>query len=610
MLERTAGTGPVPCAPAACGPTPRDPAVGRPPGGRPATDAPPVRSAPGAPAAGSPPARAVLDGRRLDPATVARIADGAPPPSPCPAALDAMEHTRRAAHRLAAEGARVYGRSTGVGAHRGLAVEEHDGAGHDLRLLLSHAGGVGEALPARRVRAMMAVRLNQLLSGGSGLGPEIATAVARALRAGVHPRIPEHGSVGTGDLTALARLGLALFGHDTWMRDTSVAERRALGGPPPGGPSPEGPPAGVAPDGPPLPGPGTAPAEPPFPEPLPLRPGDALALLSSNALTLGESALAWHDLGVPLRAAPLVAALALHAVDGSLEPYAPEVHEAHPHPAIARVAACVRWLLGAASGTGAGVPGPPGSPVPGPSGSPPPRVQDPFGFRCFPQAHGPAMEAWSGLERVLSVDLNSATENPLIGWDEVTGAPVARHHGGFFAAPLTLALDRLGLAVLGTARLSAARLSALGRPELTGLRSYLADAASAGSGIMILEYSSASALAEIQACATPASLGHAVLSQGLEEAATFATQAARKSLRAAEAYRLVLACELVAAVRALRLRGTPPAPGTPAGRAYLRAAAALDPDMRDRPLTDDVTAAAALLDGFAELTDGHSDADD
>ncbi|MGW0971600.1 aromatic amino acid ammonia-lyase [Streptomyces sp. NPDC002516] len=504
-----------------------------------------------------------LDGRGLDAATVARIADGATPPALCPAALDAMEHTRRAADRLAAEGARVYGRSTGVGAHRGLAVEDPDGPGHDLRLLLSHAGGAGEALPARQVRAMMLVRANQLLATGSGLGPEVATALTRALRAGVHPVVPEYGSVGTGDLTALAQLGLALFGHGPW--------------------SPEGPPTGR-----------------PVPEPLPLRRGDALALLSSNALTLGQSALAWRDLGIPLRAAHLVAALSLHAVDGSLEPYAPEVHAAHPHPAIAAAAARVRLLLG---GTAGGGPAGGGTVVPGPSDGAPARVQDPFGFRCFPQAHGPAMQAWSGLERVLSIDLNSATENPLIGWDDTTGTPVALHHGGFFTAPLTLALDRLDLAVLGTARLSAARLSALGRPELTGLRSYLADASVAGSGMMILEYSCASALAEIQACATPAALGHAVLSQGLEEAATFATQAARKSLRAAQAYRLVLACELVAAVRALRQRGTPPAPGTPAGRAYARAAAALDPDMRDRPLTDDVGVAATLLDAFAELAD-------
>ncbi|MET9903420.1 aromatic amino acid ammonia-lyase [Streptomyces sp. NPDC006446] len=530
---------------------------------------------------------AALHGRGLDAAAVARIADGATPPPPHPAALEAMERTRRAARRLAAEGARVYGRSTGVGAHRGLAVEEHDGAGHDLRLLLSHAGGVGEPLPVRQVRAMMVVRANQLLAGGSGLGPEIAVAVMDALRAGVHPRVPEYGSVGTGDLTALAQLGLALFGHGPWLRDRAgsgsrPSERAGSGFALPQSPLPRNQSA-VSP----LP-------VSPLPASLALQRGDALALLSSNALTLGQSALAWHDLGVPLRAAHLVAALSLHAVGGSLEAYAPEVHRAHPHPAIGRAAARVRELLGVAAGNGAVVPRPPGGVAA--------RVQDPFGFRCFPQVHGPATEAWSGLERVLSIDLNSATENPLIGWDETTGAPVAQHHGGFFTAPLTLALDQLGLAVLGTARLSAARLSALGRPELTGLRSYLADTSSAGSGMMILEYSAASALAEIQACATPAALGHVVLSQGMEEAATFATQAARKSLRLAQAYRLVLACELVAAVRALRLRGTPPAPDTPAGRAYVRAAAALDPDMRDRPLTDDVTDASALLEEFADLT--------
>lgn len=496
-------------------------------------------------------------GRGLGVATVAAVADGAPPPPPHPAALEAMERTRRAAQRLAAEGARVYGRSTGVGAHRGLAVEESDGAGHDLRLLLSHAGGVGALLPVREVRAMMLVRANQLLAGGSGLRPEIASALLDALRAEVHPRVPEYGSVGTGDLTALAELGLALFGHRAWVRDRADAGN-------------------------------------PLPGSLPVRPGDALALLSSNALTLGQSALACHDLGVLLRAAPVVAALSLCAVDASREPYAPEVHAAHPHPAIVATAARVRDLLGTREGPGAVVP----TRADGTS-----RVQDPYGFRCFPQAHGPATEAWEDLERVLEIDLDSATENPLIDWDAATAAPVARHHGGFFTAPLTLALDRLGLAVLGTARLSAARLSGLGRPELTGLRSYLADTSSAGSGMMILEYSAASALAEIQACATPAALGHVVLSQGMEEAATFATQAARKTLRLAQAYRLVLGCELVAAVRALRLRGDGPDPETVAGRAYARAAAELDPEMRDRPLTDDVAAAAALLDGLAGLGD-------
>ncbi|MGW3413293.1 aromatic amino acid ammonia-lyase [Streptomyces sp. NPDC000888] len=500
----------------------------------------------------------MLNGRDLDADAVSRIAEGTMAPAVHPAALEAMEHTRCAARKLAAEGARVYGRSTGVGAHRGTVVEERDGDGHDLRLLRSHAGGVGEPLPARQVRAMMAVRINQLLAGGSGLRPEIAEAIAAALRAGVHPAVTEYGAVGTGDLTALARLGLALFGQGGWEGSTAGAGK-------------------------------------PVPEALRIERGDALALLSSSALTLGQSALVSHDLGGLLRAAHVVAALSLYAIDGSLEPYAPEVHRAHPHPAVGRSAAYVRRLLGVPERRPAEVPE---QPLP-PSG----RVQDPFGFRCFPQVHGPATEAWAGLERVLSIDLNSATENPLIGWDEVTGAAVAHHHGGFFAAPLTLALDQLCLATLGTARLSAARLSGLCRPELTGLRSFLADGASAGSGVMILEYSASAALAEVQACATPAALGHAVLAHGLEEAASFATQAARKALRLTEAYRLVLGCELVAAVRALRQRGAAPDPATPAGRAYARAAAVLDPAMADRPLTDDVAAATGLLDEFAEFAE-------
>ncbi|QFZ77998.1 histidine ammonia-lyase [Streptomyces fagopyri] len=524
MLERTAETPPA----------------------DPRTDAARVAAVSGAPA---------LTGHGLDAGTVALIAGGASPATVRPHALAGMERSHRAAQALAAAGTRAYGRTTGVGAHRGVAVEERDGDGHDLRLLLSHAGGIGERLPARQVRAMMAVRANQLLAGGSGLRPAVATAMVDALRARVHPPVSEYGAVGTGDLTALAELGLALFGHIPWEHDRADGRE-------------------------------------PLPEPLRIERGDALALLSSNALTLGQSALACHDLGALVRAAHVVTALSLCAIDASLEAYAPEVHLAHPHPPTRRAAARVRRLLGASQ-----APWPPS-----------PRVQDPFGFRCFPQAHGPATEAWSTLDEVLAVDLNSAVENPLIGWDRAGEVPVAQHHGGFFATPLALALDGVCLAVLGTARLSAARLSGLGRPELTGARSYLADEASAGSGMMILEYSAAAAVAEVQACAVPAALGHVVLSQGMEEAASFATQAARKTLRLTDAYRLVLGCELVAAVRALRQRGTAPDPLTTAGRAYAMAAAVLNPAMEDRSLTSDVAGAAALLTEFAAMEGAGADA--
>ncbi|MGW1272166.1 aromatic amino acid lyase, partial [Streptomyces sp. NPDC002491] len=313
------------------------------------------------------------------------------------------------------------------------------------------------------------------------------------------------------------------------------------------------------------------------PVPVVLQAGDALALLSSNALALAQAALAQGEAAMLLRATHAVAALSLVAVSGSPEAYAAPVHALRPYPGAAHAAGEVRRLLGL-----------PGRPAPRPGG----RVQDPFGFRAFPQVHGCALDASERLREIVEVEINCPSENPLMDPD---GA-AAYHHGGFFAAPLGLALDAAGLALLQTAQLSAARLAALGDPGLTALPAFLGGGPASSSGAMILEYTANSALAELRSCATPASAGHAVLSRGLEEAASFAGQAARQAMRAANAYTVVLACELVAAVRALRML-----PGPPPVAAFAVAAAALPAGTDDRPLTDDVTAAAGLLPVLARM---------
>lgn len=490
--------------------------------------------------------RIELDGHGLDSDTVTLIADGEARVEVPQRAFDEVERSWRRACELVAD-RRVYGRSTGVGANRVLDVDLADLDLHGLRLLRSHAGGIGEPLPARQVRAMSVVRLNQLLVGGAGLRLEVARTLAAAIEAGVHPLVNEYGAVGTGDLAALSQLGLALAGEHPWLGDCA---------PPPA---------------------------------IKLETGDALALISSNALTLGQASLARHDLDRLLRATHVVAALSLLAVEGSLEAFAEPVHLARPHPGNLRAAFEVRRLVGA-----------PARPAP-PAG----RIQDPYGLRCFPQIHGPALEAADALERVLAIELNAGVENPLISGAGPDGGLAAYHHGGFYSAHLALALDQLGLALLPTARMSAARLAALNEPGITGLRPFLAGAVSAGSGVLILEYSANAAIAELRNAATPASTGHAVLSRGVEEAASFASQAARQVLRAVEAYRLVLGCELVAAVRALRQREEAKAAwldlSLPVGRAYALAEATLDQSMEDRPLTADVSAAAGLLDALAEL---------
>ncbi|MET7615809.1 aromatic amino acid ammonia-lyase [Streptomyces sp. NPDC005408] len=490
----------------------------------------------------SPTGIVVLDGQSLPVADIVRLADGAARPVPGSEAMKRVEVAWDVARELAASG-RVYGRSTGVGANRNEDVPTESAADHGLRLLRSHAGAIGDPLPAREVRAMLAVRANQLLAGGAGLRPGVVTALCEALESGAHPVVNEFGSVGTGDIAALAQMGLALAGEHPWE----------------GGPAPEA---------------------------QALDNNDALALISSNALTLGQAALALDELRALVSATELVGALSLLAVDGSYEAYAEPVHAARPHPGTYAVAARMRRLLGA-----------PERPTP-PLG----RIQDPYGFRCLPQIHGPAQDAADALERTLAVEINAAAENPLIRPSTVFDpAPAAYHHGGFYMAQLALDLDHFRLAITQTARLSTSRLSALNEPAFTRLRPFLADAEAASSGVMILEYAAGAALGDLRAFSAPASLGHAVLSRGVEEQASFASLAARQTLRASGAYRLVVGCELVAAVRALRQRGLRPDPGLPVGRAFELAESVLDEEFADRPLTDDVTAAAALLDRFTDL---------
>ncbi|MFC4537028.1 aromatic amino acid ammonia-lyase [Sphaerisporangium dianthi] len=535
----------------------------------------------------------LLDGARTGPADITDIARAGAPVSLAPEGLDRAAAACEAAREIARHRP-VYGRTTGVGANRTEDVAAADGDAHGLRLLRSHAGGIGALVPAEQARAMMAVRANQILAGGAGLQPAFAEALAHALNTGHLPAVHEVGAIGTGDLTALAETGLTLVGELPWTGGRGAA-----------------------------------------PAPITLAAGDALALCSSSALTIGQAALAWSQIAALLRATQVVAALSLLAVDGGAEAYDEEVHAARPHPGAVAVATEMRRLLTPSPlppptptfdptvptppthtpttpsrptqgptvpppAIHGSMPTPAGEGVPflGGSPAPPARIQDPFGYRCLPQVHGPAVEGVSALERVLGIEINAAAENPLIS---AAGGTV-HHHGGFHQASLGLTLDHLRIALLHTAHLSTARLATLVEPAFTGLRPFLAEGAAGSSGVMILEYAASSALAELRNAAFPAALGHAVLSRGVEDHAGFASQSARQTLRAAASYRLVLACELVAAVRALRQRGLGPAiAATPAGAAYALAAARLDPRDEDRPLTADTETAAALLDTFATL---------
>jgi histidine ammonia-lyase len=471
--------------------------------------------------------RIVIDGTALTCRDVTRIARDDVPVTLSVAGVERARESWQVAAEVTSTQP-VYGRTTGVGANRLVDVEWDDADAHGVRLLRSHAAGAGPLLGPEIVRAMLAVRLNQLAAGGSGVDPGVLPALADVLNLGLTPPIPIYGAIGTGDLTALASTALCLLGERDWIGGQQ-------------GPS------------------------------FALRSSDALAFISSNAATLGEAALAVNDMRRLLHASTVITALSLLAVYGSLEPYAPIVHEACPHPGQQQVAATMRSLLAYEA------------PTPG-------RIQDPYGYRAFPQVHGPAVDSAAYAEGIVTREINAAAENPLIDVVDRT----VWHHGNFHTAYVGLALDATRAALFQTVALSASRLGTLVEPSFTGLHPFLA-ATEASSGIMILEYVAHSAIADIRRYAGPAALGTAVLSRGVEEHAGFAPQSARATTDALAAYRIALGCELVAAVRTLRMQGRAPT-GGPLRAAYDQAAGLLDPRIEDRPLDGDIATAADLLD--------------
>jgi len=439
----------------------------------------------------------------------------------------------------------VYGRTTGVGANKSVQVRGGDEA-TGLRLARSHASGAGQLIAPEVSLAMLAVRANQLAAGGAGIDPGVLDVLAECVNRGLRPPVRRYGAIGTGDLPALAVTALCLLGERDWLDADAHVDA------------------------------GADAEQPRFA----LDPGDMLAFLSSNAATLAEAAIACCDLSVLLNAGTVIAALGHLAVGASTESYAEAVQTARPYPGQVRVAADLRALLDGQAASAA-------------------RIQDSYGYRALPHVHGAAVDAIEHATQVVACDLNAAAENPLID----VAAQRFWHNGNFHTAYVALALDAARAAVFQAASLSTARLGALLDDRATGLTPFLSNDTPPSSGLMVAEYAAHSALADIRRLAAPVVLGDAVLSIGVEEHAGFGTQAAWSATGVVQAYGVVLACELVAAVRGLRLRSGRPASG-PLRLAFDAADSVLSKDMRDRPLDGDIAAAEQLLATMAAVLSG------
>ncbi|MDI2035515.1 aromatic amino acid lyase [Paenarthrobacter nitroguajacolicus] len=430
----------------------------------------------------------------------------------------------------------VYGRSTGVGANRGVTLSKNDGDDtHGLQLLRSHAVDSGRPLDRRTVRAMLVVRLSQLAAGASGINPAIAVALAELINSDVVPEIREFGGIGTADLQALSGTALTMLG-----------EREPLGG------------GGVR----------------RFVESWAT--ADALPFISSSALTIAQAVLAHEELSRLLDNAQSVAALSFVAMSGNVEALSPAVAAAADTPAVAKAANTFYELV-----QGSGQPA---------------RIQDPYCLRTLPQIFGSQIEELESLGTLLCRLVTAGNENPLVHGSLSDGSNDVAHHGLFQMTNLARRADALQLAIGAACATHLRRIDLLCDPKYTGLHPFLAEDGTGQSGVMMLEYVAAAAVGRIRANTQPASLQTVVLSLGAEEDASFASLAAAQLQSTVRALATVTGVELVCAARALRLQGRRAEEfASHKLRSMMTAGYGLPSDVTDRDLRGDVEQANRIV---------------
>jgi histidine ammonia-lyase len=481
-------------------------------------------------------------------------------------ARERMTEARDVVRGLVERGEIVYGVTTGFGDLATTFIPPADAARLQENLLMSHAAGVGPAFPREVVRAMLLLRANTLALGHSGCRPELVDRLCAFLRLGIHPVVPEQGSVGaSGDLAPLAHLALPIVGRGQVELNGAVM------------------PAMVA-----LRESGL--------EPLVLEPKEGLALLNGTQLMSALGALLLADADRLGRTASVVAAMSVEALLGTEVAYAAPYQLARPHHGQVAVAAELRWLLRESGLQRAH------------HGSAH-KVQDPYSLRCVPQVHGAVRDALDHLRRVLDVELNSATDNPLVFPDGgapadalATGGGRVISGGNFHGEPVALALDFAKLALAELGAISERRTALLLDPRLNGgLPAFLAPEPGRNSGLMIVQYTAAALASENKVLAHPSSADSIPTSANQEDHVSMGAAAARHARTVLGHVEQILAIELLCAAQALDLRlaamgaSAAPRPGAGVAAAHAQVRARVAHLREDREPGGDLAAALEIV---------------
>lgn len=447
-----------------------------------------------------------IDGKSLRIDDVLAVAAGGVEVHLASAAAGEIRKSRQVVEKILASGEVMYGINTGFGKLAEVRIADENLRELQLNLVRSHCVGIGEPFPETTVRAMLLLRANVLATGKAGCRLEVVEKVLSMLNAGVHPVVPSQGSVGaSGDLAPLAHLAIVLVGEgEAIYKGQRLPGGKALAA------------ANI--------------------EPLILHAKEGLALINGTQASAALGCLAMRSARRLLDAADVVGALSLDALAGTDAAFDAAVHEARPHPGQVHSAQRIRRLLeGSAIRDDHRECG---------------RVQDAYSLRCAPQVHGASRDALEHGWKVLEIEINSATDNPMVFPD---GRVISG--GNFHGAPIAAVFDYLAITLTDLASISERRLARLVDSSLSGgLPGFLTESPGLNSGFMMMQVSAAALVSEAKTLAHPASVDSIPTSASQEDHVSMSTWGGRKLQMIVDILRRVLGMEYLGAVQGIEFR--------------------------------------------------------
>lgn len=465
-----------------------------------------------------------------------------------PEAVPGIQASRQVIENVLSEGRTVYGVNTGFGALSSVSIPNESVNQLQINLVRSHAAGTGPILERPAVRAMMLLRANTLSKGVSGVRPVVIETLLAMLNKDIIPVIPSQGSLGaSGDLAPLAHLALVLIGEgEAFYQNERLSGADAMAR------------AGIT--------------------PLQLQAKEGLALLNGTQMMTALGILTLLQAENLALTAELAGAMTIEAVKGSHRPFDDRIAQVRAHEGHRRSAAYLRAFLANSEIME--------------SHRDCAKVQDPYSLRCIPQVHGAAWDVLTYVRRVLTIEINSATDNPLVFPD---GTVISQ--GNFHGEPVAMALDMLAIALAELASLSERRIDKLMNPVFSGLPAFLVGDSQEGlsSGLMIVHYTAASLVSENKILSHPACVDTIPTSNDKEDHVSMGATAARKAARVLTHTRWVLAAELFCAAQGLEHRaGLMPGDGVWA--AYQAIRKEIPSVGADRVFAPDVEKLAEMID--------------